>query len=64
MCWMNFLYEPNVPESGFLRMEGMCKCRHAIDMDIFVGRHWRPAAAADGGVDCPSRVNMLQVNLI
>lgn len=22
VCWMNFLYEPNVLESDFLRMEG------------------------------------------
>ena len=56
-----FLYEPNVPESGFLRMEGRCKCRHAIDMYIFVGRQWRPAAAAEGGEDCLSRVNMARV---
>ena len=56
-----FFVRAEFSESGFLRMEGRCKCRHAIDMYIFVGRHWRPAAAADGGVDCPSQVNKARV---
>lgn len=34
-----FFVRAEFSESGFLRMEGRCKCRHAIDMEIFMCRY-------------------------